>query len=333
MRALAPRARLVHSIADVASSADVELCIIATPDATHYEYGMALLRAGKHVLIDKPMAETVEQALHLLSTAVTAQRVCMPYQNRRYDGDFRTVVQLLQTGALGSLVEYEAHFDRFRPVVADSWKEKDRGALANLGPHLIDQAVCLFGEPDAVWADVAVLRAGGDTDDYFEVHMFFNDSTAASPRLKGLVHPAPRKAIVKSNILAADNDLRYVLHGSGGSFIKRGIDGQEAALRAGGVVLPQGDGWGEERPQWHGTLTRADGGKEVVRTLPGQYAQLYANLEQVMAGADAAGVQPSEMQEVTPRQVMAVMRIMHLARRSAAEGRRVPYADAAAEAM
>ena len=328
---LAPAARLVHSVEEAAASNDTQLAIVATPDATHFEYGLQLLRAGKHVLIDKPLAESSAQAAGLLRAAKIANRVCMPYQNRRYDADFRTVTKLLRAGTLGRPVEYEAHFDRFRPDVVQSWKELDRGSLANLGPHLIDQAVFLFGEPTHVSADVAILRPGGVTDDYFEVQLHYDwalsenekDSAGSSGRLKGIVEP-PRKAILKSSILAADNDLRYVLHGTKGSFVKRGIDQQEARLRSGGVVLPSGDGWGEEDPQWHGQLTIVKEGKTCNETLPserGCYGQLYSNLLTAMASLD-----PVAAQEVSPRQALATMLIMELARKSAAAGGgRLPF--------
>lgn len=333
---LAPNARLVHSIAEIATLSDAELVVIASPDATHFEFAKACLQGGKHVLIDKPMAQTVAQAYELLSIAAASKLLCMPFQNRRYDGDFLTVAKLLKAGSLGRLVEYEAHFDRCRPSIPSGWKERERGTLANLGPHLIDQAVYLFGEPTHVQADIGILRKGGTADDYCQIELFYCDATsplsASAPvppaRLPGLVAP-PRKSILKSSVLAPDNDLRYVLHGTGGSFVKRGLDGQEAALcTAGRVVLPgtASDGWGVEDAEKHGVLIKSDPitgavlSRETVTTEPGSYLRLYDTVAEALQSDD-----PSAAQSVSALQAMATMHIIELARVSAAEGRRVPF--------
>lgn len=339
---LAPDAVHVASVESLIEAGGFDVAVIATPDATHHAYGLALLKAGFHVLVDKPLAQSLDQATELLDEARKLNKLCMPYQNRRYDADFLTVRKLLEGGSLGRLVDYEAHFDRYRLAVVQSWKELERGSLDNLGPHLIDQAIALFGAPSHVWADIAVTREDGVEDDAFEVHLFYEGAwapsssmeagahaeDAASGRLRGLV-PPPRKAVLKSAMIAPDNGLRYVLHGTRGSFVKHGIDGQEAALRAptatgADPILPRGEGWGSEAPQWHGRLTSVDPAtgqtsSSIVPSESGCYGRLY---EGVLAAI--ACPSPTEAQEVSPRQALATMAVIDAAKRSAREQRRVP---------
>lgn len=195
------------------------------------------------------------------------------YQNRRWDGDFLTVSQILSEGLLGHLVEFESTFPRYRNFVRpDTWKEtgKDGGGLTyNLGAHVIDQAVQLFGMPEAVFADIATLRKDGKVDDYFIIHLL-RPSKAPEVRIT-----------LKSSYLMCANEPRFVLHGREGSYVKYGLDPQEAALTEG--LLPGTPHWGEEDKSFWGLLhTERDG--KVVRepypSLPGDYAAFYDNIYQ-----------------------------------------------------
>lgn len=287
----------VRSHEELYADPDIELVIVGSPNDTHFAYAKAALEAGKHVLIEKPFANTGAQALELLNVAKAKGLVVMPYQNRRYDADFLTIQQLLADGKLGTVNEYEAHFDRYRPVVLDSWKEHEPdggGNLYNLGPHLLDQAIVLFGIPEAVFGDVRMIRADSTNDDYFEIRLFYSD----------------KRVILKSNMMAPDNSLRYVIHGSTGSFVKHGLDIQEETQRK--DVLPNTPDWGREPESQYGTLT-TEAGKTTIESLPGNYHHLYNNLARAIRGE----IQP----EVTPEQVYAVIRIMELARQSSREGR------------
>ena len=362
---IAPGATYCRTLDDVLADPTIELVVLATPDDAHYEFGLAALRCGKNVLIDKPFTVTLRDGEALLAAAVASGALCMPFQNRRYDADFLTVAALLRDGRLGTLTEYTALFDRFRPEVASTWKEQDRGSLQNLGPHMIDQAgkwrslartrwnklvrrsrkrsvstsnfnarrtstpiaVFLFGEPTRVWADIAIARSGGTQDDFFELHLFYDATTdtqscSAVPcracHAHGIVRP-PRKAVLRSSMLVADNAARFIVHGDRGSFVKGGLDVQEGALRSGGVVLPAGPNWGEEPSSAWGRLTLADGKGRVLSTealasARGRYQAVYEGIAKALRSGDS---RPLAAQEITPAQILATLRVMDAAIRSA----------------
>ncbi|GAB3891383.1 Gfo/Idh/MocA family oxidoreductase [Larkinella knui] len=284
-----PTIKTVRSHEDLLTDPAIDLIIVGSPNDTHFPYAKAALEAGKHVLIEKPFATTLEQARDLLELAQQKGLVAIPYQNRRYDADFLTIQQLLQEGPLGDVVEYECRYDRYRPAILDSWKEKDPaggGNLFNLGPHLIDQAIALFGLPEAVSADVRIVREGGILDDYFDVKLFYAD----------------KRVILKSSMLAVDNSLRYIIHGTKGSFIKHGLDIQEETQRKN--ILPNTPDWGAEPETQYGTLTTTEG-RATFPSLPGNYHRFYDNLYRAIVGEIP--------QEVTPEQTLAVIKIIELA--------------------
>ena len=235
---------VVHDIAAILSDPAIELVVIASPDDTHFAYAKAALEAGKHCFIDKPFTETAAEAEELLTMAQSRGLICTAFHCRRHDAEFLSLSALLREATLGRLIEYEARFDRWRPVVVESWKERSRGALANLGPHVIDQAIFFFGVPSRVSADVAALRDGATTDDYWTMTLHYDTNGGggvkvgaplAFPPSHGLV-PPPRRVFLKSSMLAADNTNRYTLHGTGGSFTKGGLDIQENSIR--GLIAP-----------------------------------------------------------------------------------------------
>ncbi|WP_234735270.1 oxidoreductase [Tellurirhabdus bombi] len=287
----------VRSHEELFSDPEIDLVIVGSPNDTHFSYAKAALEAGKHVLIEKPFANTSEEARQLLDLAKEKGLVAIPYQNRRYDADFLTIEHILAEQTLGDVVEYEAHFDRYRPEILNSWKEKDPdggGNLLNLGPHLIDQAVALFGIPEAVFGDVRVIRQGGILDDYFDIKLFYAD----------------KRVILKSSMLAPDNSLRYIIHGTKGSFIKHGLDIQEETQRKN--ILPNTPDWGIEPESQYGTLTTADG-QQTITSQAGNYHRFYDNLAKAIRGEQA--------QEVQPEQAIAVIRIMELALESTQSGK------------
>ena len=279
----------VRSHEELLADPAIDLIIVGSPNDTHFSYAKAALEAGKHVLIEKPFANTLEQSRELLELAKQKGLVAIPYQNRRYDADFLTIQQVLRENQLGDVVEYECRYDRYRPDILDSWKEKDPeggGNLFNLGPHLIDQAVALFGVPQAVSGDVRIIRKGGILDDYFDVKLFYAD----------------KRVILKSSMLAVDNSLRYIIHGTKGSFIKHGLDIQEETQRKN--ILPDTPDWGAEPESQYGTLTTSNG-RFTFPSQPGNYHHFYDNLYRAIVGEIP--------QEVTPEQALAVMRIIELA--------------------
>lgn len=281
----------------------IDLVVIAAPNAVHASLAIAALRAGRHVVVDKPFAATLDEAVQVVAAARDAGRIASVFQNRRWDGDFLTLRRLVEDGALGEVVELHSHFDRFRPQVPDRWRERagpGTGLWFDLGPHLVDQALQLFGLPLSVQADIAIQREGAVVDDFFHVLLRY-------PRLRVVLH---------AGALVPAHGLRFAAHGTGGSFVKHGLDTQEAALKAG--VAPGSSGWGHD--PLLGTLTRAgDGGETAtpVDGLPGDYRGYYAALREAIHGR---GEPP-----VTAAQALDVMRVLEAGRASAREGRAIAF--------
>jgi predicted dehydrogenase len=245
----------------------IDLVVITTPNNTHYPYALQALQAGKHVVLEKPFTNTSAEATQLIAAARQANKVLSVYQNRRYVSDFRTIVELLQQQMLGDVHEYECHFDRYRPEAKpNAWREKatpGSGILYDLGSHLIDQALCLFGLPLFVTADIKLQRPHAQTDDYFDIRLDYGFT----------------KAILKASMLVREMGPRYMIQGTKGSFIKYGDDPQEAQLKAG--VLPTTAHWGLENPEDAGLLHTETNG-EVVRkkiaSYAGNFGDYYRNL-------------------------------------------------------
>src|ERR1700677_1103753 len=241
-----PKTRILRSVNEALEDAAVQLVVVGTPNETHFGLAKQALLAGKHVVIDKPFAATSAEAMELKELAEKQGVVLAPFHNRRWDGDFLTVKKLLEDSAAGRLVTYESHFDRFRPVLRENtWKEganAANGLLFDLGPHLVDQALALFGAPAGITASVRKDRDKTDIEDAFDI-------TLEYPRLR---------AHCRSSMLAADAAPRFLLHGTKGSYKKYGLDPQEPALVGGAKGPRMGDGeWlAEPESQW-GTLTVA----------------------------------------------------------------------------
>jgi scyllo-inositol 2-dehydrogenase (NADP+) len=301
----AVRARYPHAAVTTAEALvadpDIPLVVVSTPNHTHVPLALAALEAGKHVVVDKPFATSAADGERLVACAADRGRLIVPFHNRRWDSDFLTVRALLAGGRLGEIMLFEAHWDRFRPDLAQPWKESvaaGAGQLADLGPHMIDQALMLFGMPEAVSADLATQRSGSEVDDYFDVTL----------------HYGARRVVLSSSRLVAAARPRFSIHGRQGSFVKFGLDPQEAALRGGGSA---GDaGHGVEDAGIHGVLTHPDGSRETIASERGDYRRFYAG----MAAAIRDGAPPP----VDPLDALAGLRLIECARRSAAEGRRLP---------
>ncbi len=288
-------ADLIRALADPA----IDLVVLATPDALHGSQAHAALDAGKHVVIDKPFTVTLEEARAVAAHAEKAGLLLSVFQNRRWDSDFLTLRALIERGHLGEVVQYESHFDRFRPLVRDRWREKPgAGVLLDLGPHLIDQALVLFGMPQGIYADIAIQKDGGLAGDYFHLLLRY-------PRLRVLLHA--------SQMTQATN-LRMAVHGTGGSFIKSGLDAQEAHLKAG--MKPGAPGYGEDpRP---GVLIQLEDDEPVstaVQPLPADYRVYYAGIrDAITAGAP---------NPVSPQEALRVMEVIDAAQRSDEQRREI----------
>jgi predicted dehydrogenase len=250
----------------------VDLVVVATPNATHHPIARAALSAGRHVVVDKPFTLTLAQALELAQLARAQGRVLSVFHNRRWDGDFLTLRGLLGAGTLGRVVQFESRFDRYRPQVRERWRESAEpgaGLWYDLGPHLVDQAVQLFGWPQAISLDLALLRDGAQSDDWCRAELHYE-------RLRVTLH---------ASMLAAASSLRYAVHGTLGSFIKHGLDPQEEALKAGArPSWPPAPGWGAD--DGAATLTLARGDALVATPCPlrpGDHGAFYAALRDAIA--------------------------------------------------
>ncbi len=288
VRAEWPAVHVVANLSDALADPEVDLVVLATPNDLHAPQAHAALEAGQHVVIDKPFTVTVDEAEQVAEHAVRAGRLLSVFHNRRWDSDFLTLRSLIAADALGDIVSFESHFDRFRPTIRNRWRERagpGSGLWIDLGPHLIDQVLQLFGPPIGIRLDLAIQREGAETDDYFHSVLRYDNW----------------RAILHASTLAPAHDLRYAVHGRRGSFIKNGLDAQELALKAGRT--PGDAGWGvDPRP---GTLTFVDGeavGTRVVEGIPGDYRQYYAAVRDAILGT---GSNP-----VTPEDGLAVMRLI-----------------------
>jgi len=309
-----PTARTLRSVEEALGSTAVQLIVVATPNETHFALAKQALQAGKHVVIDKPFAATSAEAVELKELAEKLGLIVAPFHNRRWDGDFLTVQRLLKEGAVGRLVTYESHFDRFRPLPRENtWKEganSSHGLLFDLGPHLVDQALALFGPPVGITASVRKDRDKTEIEDAFDI-------TLEYPRLR---------AHCRSSMLACDAAPRFLLHGTRGSFKKYGLDPQEPAL-VGGAKVPRlgvGEWLAEPDEQW-GTLTVApvpsDPGtltRTKLKTELGDYRLFYANVRDAIRGEAKLAV--------TPEDGYRTIKLLEMARESTEERRTLPVA-------
>lgn len=294
-----PRAAVIGSADALIASDDIDIVVIASPNQFHFPQARDAMLAGKHVIVDKPLSITASEAESLADLARSRNVKLAAFQNRRWDSDFLTIQSLLARQQLGEVVFYRARWDRFRPAVADRWRERPEpggGILYDLGSHLIDQALCLFGKPDWLTADVFMQRKGAAVDDGFEILMG-----------KG----ALRISLGVSS-LASDGDWRYCLHGTSGSFFKRGLDPQEEQLRAG--ILPSAASFGVEPENRWGTLTK-DSRSQTIESARGTWVQFY---ERMRGAIENNGPEP-----VTASEAALILTVIEAAQRSSSEGRRI----------
>jgi scyllo-inositol 2-dehydrogenase (NADP+) len=306
-----PEAKILRSFEEALAS-DAKLIVVGTPNGTHFSLAKQALAAGKHVVIDKPFAGTSEEARELIELAMAKGVLVAPFHNRRWDGDFLTLKKVLESGEIGRLVTLESHFDRFRPLPREgTWKEDSapmNGLLFDLGPHLVDQGLALFGKPKAVTASVRSDRDVTAIEDAFDITLHFDGV---------LMH-------CRSSMIAADAAPRYLAHGTKGSFKKMGVDPQEPALLSGNKVPRMGTPgvWLQEDESAWGTLTVAPNPadpanllKRQVKTELGDYRGFYASVRDGINGVAPLAVSPEDG--------FQVIRLLELARVSSAEGRTV----------
>ncbi len=292
-----PSVRIVRSLYEILQDQSIELVVVNTPNETHFDFTAKVLEAGKHAIVEKPFTTTVSEAQQLIALAKSKGKILSVFQNRRWDGNFLTVKKILSSGVLGQVVEFETHYDRFRNYIQpNTWKEEPgqgSGILYNLGSHLLDQVLALFGMPKSIDARIGIQRPGGKVDDFYDLRLEY-------PGLN---------VIVKSSYLVRESGPFYIVHGVNGSFVKYGIDPQEEALKA--HDIPGRPGWGSDEERYWGKLnTEIDGlhfeGK--VETIAGNYLGYYQNIYEA--------IREGKNLEVKPEQALNVILLIEVAVKS-----------------
>ena len=282
-----PEAKIVRTFNEILETPGIELVIVNTPDKFHNEMVKAALQNGKHVVVEKPITQKSTDAEELVQLANEKELVFTVYQNRRWDGDFRTVQKILAENKLGRIIEFESHYDRYRTFITpNTWKEEADefgGVLYNLGSHMVDQVFVLFGKPNSVAANLKIVRTGGNVTDYYDIRLEYDGFSA----------------ILKCSYLVKNPGPRYSIYGEFGTFHKFGIDPQEELLKAG--KLPLGERWGTEPESDWGTLLYEKNGldfKEKIETVPGNYSLFYDNVYDAIRNSAELKVKPEETVEV-----------------------------------
>lgn len=300
-----PHVTVFSSLDDLLQHNRVDLVVITTPNTTHFPYAKQALLAGKHVIVEKPFTIHAQEAVELITLAKQKRRLLSVFHNRRWDHDFLTIQQLLKLNLLGSITYFEAHYDRYVPKIKDNWREKDIpgcGTLYDLGSHLIDQTLTLFGLPKTIWADIDQQRAGAIAPDYFHLVLKYDQLTA----------------VLHSSMLVKKQGPRYQIHGDKGSFIKYGLDPQEEQLKQG--MQPNHPLYGREDPSDYGKIDYTQNGLQIsglVETQPGQYPAYYRQI------ADA--IQERGKNPVPADQAAHVIHLIERAMQSAKEKKALPY--------
>ena len=299
-----PYAEIVRRYEDLLGDPQIELIVVNTPDNLHHEMVLKAIEARKHVVVEKPFTLSVRDADDLIERAKRAGVLLSVFQNRRWDSDFLTVQKIIQEKLLGRLVEFEAHFDRYRNFIQENtWKERSEsgsGTIYNLGSHLVDQALVLFGIPGSVFADIRTLRTGGSVDDAFTLLLKYDDV----------------KVTLKASYLVREPGPKYYLHGTLGSFLKAGMDHQEEALNKG--LYHGSDDWGKEPEEDWGTINTEKAGsqfRQSVESVPGNYMTYYDKLYEALVN-DKENPVPAE-------QGRDVIRVIEAAKESNTTGQAV----------
>jgi predicted dehydrogenase len=277
-----PHIATLHSVEELLSDSSIGLVVVTTPSGTHFEIARQALEAGKHVVVDKPVCATAAEVAQLMTLAAAKNVLLIPFHNRRWDSDFQTIRKVLHEGLLGRIVAVESRFDRWRPDMPKDrlWKESPAaggGTLLDLGPHLGDQALTLFGKPEAVSADVLRERDGQGANDAFTIRMRYPSFTVT----------------LGANNLSLPAGPRFHLRGTKGNYWKSGLDPQEAALMK--ITRIDDPAWGQEPSASWGTLhIGVEGGtvSRPVQPVHGDYRLFYAGVRDSILGKAPAPVQP-----------------------------------------
>ncbi|MBM7565187.1 oxidoreductase [Paenibacillus sacheonensis] len=311
-----PWVEVVRDAEELYADDAIDLVVVTTPSTDHYAFVKKALLAGKHVVVEKPFTPSSADAEELIELAKKQGKVLTVYHNRRFDGDFLTLRELLRQELLGEVKEAEFHWDGFDPVMrSTNWREGNEpgtGVFYDLGVHLLDQAVKLFGVPASIAGDVQIQRDDAEAHDYFDVTLLYDS---------GL------KVRLKSSKFVREAFPRYSLHGTKGSFVKYGIDPQEAALIA-GLQPSTARHWGKEPKELWGKINTSVGGlhvEGVIETIAGSYVDYYRNVMEHINGK-------AEL-EVKPEEARLAIQLIELALQSSKDGRALPVPFAAAASI
>ncbi|MEN8120676.1 MAG: oxidoreductase [Bacteroidota bacterium] len=281
-----PYIEIVKDHQNLLQDDSLDLIVIGTPNTLHFPMVKECLLAGKHVIVEKPFTPTSKEADELIKISEETKRKIFVYHNRRWDGDFLTIKKVLDGNLLGDLYEYEAHFDRYTPELGTNWRDENipgGGILYDLGAHLIDQALNLFGQPDKLNADIQAQRENSPVDDYFRLKLEY-------PNLN---------VVLTAGMMVKELGPRFTLKGSNGTFTKFGIDPQEEELKNG--QMPNVENWGKEKEENWGVLDTTTEGEYCncqIETLPGNYMGFYDNVYNVIINNEEMIVKPEEARNV-----------------------------------
>lgn len=278
--------KVARSLEEVLADSEIDLVSIASPNETHFGHAKKCLLAGKHVLVEKPFTATVAEAEELIALSEKQGKIISIFQNRRFDSDFMTVKKVIENKLLGDLLAFEIHFDRHKPILnPKKWKETagaGSGIIYDLGAHIIDQAIVLFGTPNSVSGETFTQREGSSIDDAFHIRLDYGKL----------------KVTLKSSLLVREEGPRYILHGTKGSFIKYGLDVQEDHLKAG--LMPRMEGFGVEPKQNWGVLNTEINGQHFkghIETEVGNWDFLFQNLYEAIAEGKDLLIKPEQIVE------------------------------------
>lgn len=294
-------AMVVATPAQLLAREDIDLVVVASPSGMHFPHARDALLSGRHVIVDKPLALDTREAAELEQLAADKGLILSVFQNRRWDGDFLTLRKLRDEGRLGEIHYFRARWDRSRPQVGDGWRDRAEpggGVLFDLGSHLIDQALVLFGRPEWIQADVFAQRPGALTDDGFEI----------------LMGSGALRISLGVSSLAAPHDSRYCVHGSMGSFLKSGIDPQEEQLRSGMQPLAPEFGL-EPKAQWGQLVRPSEGTCERIETERGRWLAFYRQVRESLEHGAPPPVEAADAGHT--------LEIIEAARRSSETGQRI----------
>jgi predicted dehydrogenase len=300
-----PATHITSSFDELLANPEIDLVIVCSPNGFHFPHASAALQAGKHVIVEKPFTVNSAEAQNLIDISDKSGKLVFPFHNRRWDSDFLTIKHLISQGLLGKVVDYESRFDRFTPsIIRAGWKYQQKeggGTLFDLGIHLIDQAVSLFGTPEGVFCRLFNQREGSVTDDSSDLKLIYPDLDVT----------------LKASVFVKEPGPRFQVHGTHGSFVKYGLDSQEAQLRQN--MKPGTKGYGIEPASQRGILNTGLLGKEFrgrYKTFPGDYMEFFSNVYSVIANGTEMVIKPED--------ALLNIRIIEAARKSNQEKKIIP---------